>query len=479
MEITSQLLREKFSAGEYKDARKWESFYKFVRLDLINASLEDLFPYTGRDDLIPPPLRGRPYREVVLLNILEAISKNIAWHEEWVSFWRDHFSIYRSGNEGAFLPHWEKNVIRQHAFGNFRIFLEASASHPCMLFYLNNRSSRSGSANENYARELFELHTLGKSAYLNNLYSQWRTVPGALQGKPQGYIDQDVYEAARAFTGWTVEDGTGIGGGQNLPKTGRFHYVEAWHDNYQKRVLATEFEPYSGPMKDGRKVLDLCAYHPATAKHLMAKSVKRMVSDEPSKELIESTTKVFIQNQKSPEQLMVVAKYLAQRTQAIPKQKRKKVRRPIPLLAAFVRATNLPLDLSEGKIFSPLETAGPPLYGWVSPEGPPDGMEWYLSSAYLKGRFNLLQGLAENWWGTGEFDPFVNLSAKPSYQEFFAYWTSALFTDNRPDLSTALMDSQGLIPNDHISDPRVARKLIGYLACSPSFQTEAFEPILF
>jgi uncharacterized protein (DUF1800 family) len=254
--------------------------------------------------------------------------------------------------------------------------------------------------------------------------------------------------------------------------------VEAWHDNYQKRVLATEFEPYSGPMKDAQKVLDLCAYHPATAKHLMAKLVKRMVSDEPSKELIESVTKVFIQNQKTPQQLLIVAKYLAQRVQTIPKYKRQKVRRPIPLLAAFIKATNLPLDLSEGKIFSPLEASGPSLYGWVSPEGPPDGIEWYLSSAYLNGRFNLLQGLAENWWGTGEFDPFVNLSAKPSYQEFFTHWTTALFTENRLDLSTALIESQGLIANDHISDPRVARKLIGYLACSPSFQTEAFEPIL-
>jgi uncharacterized protein (DUF1800 family) len=76
-----------------------------------------------------------------------------------------------------------------------------------MQIYLNNRSSRAGNANENYGRELFELHTLGRDHYYNAVYDKWRKVPGSQSGKPIGYIDQDVYEAARAFTGWTIEDG--------------------------------------------------------------------------------------------------------------------------------------------------------------------------------------------------------------------------------------------------------------------------------
>jgi hypothetical protein len=121
------------------------------------------------------------------------------------------------------------------------------AKSAAMQIYLNNRSSRGGAANENYARELFELHTLGRPAYLNALYNRWRDVPGALDRRPQGYIDQDVYQAARAFTGWSIEDGAGIGAGRRLPMTGKFIYVENWHDNYQKRVLATEFDPTSHP----------------------------------------------------------------------------------------------------------------------------------------------------------------------------------------------------------------------------------------
>ena len=120
-----------------------------------------------------------------------------------------------------------------------------------------------------------------RQAYLNALYNKWRHVPGALQGPPEGYIDQDVYEAARAFTGWTIEDGAGIGGRPQLPKTGKFIYVETCHDSYQKRVLATEFEPYQPPLADGRKVLDLVAEHPATARYVVRKLCTRLVSDAP------------------------------------------------------------------------------------------------------------------------------------------------------------------------------------------------------
>ena len=408
------------------------------------------------------------------LNTIE--SKNL-WEQEWIGFWRDHFSVYGyEQNVGAFLPHWENQVIRKHAFGNFRQFLEATATHPCMLYYLNNKSSRAGSANENYARELFELHTLGRQAYLNNLYAQWRDVPGAQQGRPNGYIDQDVYEAARAFTGWTVEDGSGIGGGQNLPKTGQFIYLESWHDNYQKRVLATEFDPYSGPMKDGKKVLDLCAFHPATTQNLMRKLIKRMVSDEPSEQMIQSAQVVFIEHRNSPNQLGLLSKHVAKLAATMPKEGRQKIKRPMRLAASFIQAVNLPFDVSEGKIMSQIESAGPALYGWVSPDGPPDGLQWYLSAAYLRQRFNLIQGLSENWWGTGEWDPFAGVPSAPTYVQLLSRWETPLFGEKRPDLSQALLRSQGITSSDRIGDVKIARRMVGYLACSPSFQTEAIEP---
>jgi uncharacterized protein (DUF1800 family) len=477
IDINQVHLRERYPAGKFRDGKDYPAVDELRSLSLLNASIPTLFQYTGKDDFIPPPERSRPRKEIQAAILLRAIQNKSYWEEEWIGFWRDHFSVYGyEQNVGAFLPHWENEVIRKYAFGNFRQFLEATATHPCMLYYLNNKSSRAGSANENYARELFELHTLGRNAYLNNLYAQWREVPGAPQGKPQGYIDQDVYEAARAFTGWTVEDGTGIGGGQNLPKTGEFVYLESWHDNYQKRVLATEFDPYSGPMKDGKRVLDLCAYHPATANHLMRKLIKRMINDEPSEKMIQSAQAVFVEHRNSPNQLSLLSKHVAKLASSVPKGLRQKVRKPMRLAAVFINAVNLPFDIAEGKIMPQVESAGPALYGWVSPEGPPDGLQWNLSAAYLKQRVTLIQGLSENWWGTGEWNPLSNLPASPTYSQLLSRWELPLYGEPRPELSSALIRSQGLTGFERIGDIKTARKMVGYLACSPSFQTEAIEP---
>lgn len=478
-DFSGQLLRLRYPSGQARDGRHWQAVDELRPMRLLHADLPELFAYTPKDELMPVPERARPRQEIQAEILLKTVATDKPWQQAWIGFWRDHFSVNGyDNNVGAFLPHWEHHVIERHAFGNFRVFLEATATHPCMLYYLNNRSSKAGSANENYARELFELHTMGRDAYLNHLYAQWRDVPGAQRKQPKGYIDQDVYEAARCFTGWTVEDGSHLGAGQNLPKTGRFIYLESWHDNYQKRILANEFEPYSGAMQDGRSTLDLCAFHPATARHLMSKLVKRMVNDDPPESIIASCIKVFNENQKSSDQLMRVSDHLSKEAQKLPATLRQKVKSPERLVASFSRAVNIPFTLGEGKVMPTLESAGPPTYGWVSPEGPPDSIDWLLSAGYLRQRFSLIQGLAENWWGTGEWDPFQGLPANRSYAQVIARWDRALFGITRPDLANALLVSQGLNSESVIKQAKEARRLIGLLACAPSFQTEAIAPDL-
>jgi uncharacterized protein (DUF1800 family) len=470
-------LRLRYDAGKYSDGREYLGVDEYRPLSLLDADLPALFPYTGNGDQIPLPERSRPLMEVQMANLLQMVATRDPWKEEWVSFWRDHFSIYGyDGTVRAFVPHWERTVIREHCWGNFSEMLKASAKHPCMLYYLNNQSSRAGSANENYARELFELHTLGRAAYLNSLYAEWKKVPGALQGKPDGYVDEDVYEAARAFTGWTVENGAGIGGGQSLPKTGRFTYVDAWHDNYQKRIMAKEFSSYAGPMQDGHRALDLCASHPATAHHLATKIVRRLVSDKPPPALIKSTTQVFRDNQRSPQQLILVYEHLVREAQKIPLTARQKVRSPRRLVAAFAQAVSLEPSLVEGRILGPINNAASSLYGWRSPDGPPDAMNAHLSSAYLRGRLQLIQGLAENWWATGDWNPFDGLPTKRTYTQLLERWETPLFGIPRPELRETLLASQNTKPNDAVTDVKLACRLVGLLACSPSFQTESMLP---
>jgi uncharacterized protein (DUF1800 family) len=474
--IADTILPLLHKAGSFRDGRAYRRADMRAPLALVNADLPTLFAYTAKADQLPRPARNRPRLETQAAILLQSVRTATPWDEAWIAFWRDHFSVYGyDQNVGAFLPHWEREVIRAHAFGNFSDMLNASAMHPCMLYYLNNRSSRAGGANENYARELFELHTLGREAYLNNLYARWREVPGATQGKPDGYIDQDVYEAARAFTGWTLEDGTSLGGGQSLPETGEFVYVESWHDNDQKRVLGIEFDPYAGPMKDGRRVLAMCAAHPATAVFLMRKLVKRMISDNPPEALVQGATRLFTAHRESPDQLRRIYKYLATESQRIAPEQRQKVRSPVRLVAAFTQAVGVPLTLSSG-LMGAIDAAGPPVYGWPSPEGPPDTAAALLSSGYLRERWRLTQGLAENWWGSGEFDPFAGTSGDRSAGSVLARWEPALFGKPRTDLRVALLRSQGLSESAPLPDARSARRLVGWLACAPSFQTQVMLP---
>ena len=475
--IAQAVLPQRYKAGAFRDGRPFPGVDTQAPLSLINADLPTLFPYTGKGEQIPQPARSRPRQEIQAAILLQSMRTSAPWDEEWIAFWRDHFSLYGyEQNVGAFLPHWEREVIRAHAFGNFSEMLNASATHPSMLYYLNNRSSRAGSANENYARELFELHTLGRDAYLNDLYARWRDVPGATRGKPDGYIDQDVYEAARAFTGWTVEDGANLGAGQALPETGKFAYIESWHDNYQKRVLGVEFDPYAGPMKDGRQVLALCAAHPATASFLMRKLVRRLVSDTPPEPLVQGATRLFTAQREAPDQLRRIYRYLATESQRIAPDQRQKVRTPTRLVVAFAQAVGLRFTLGKGGLMGAIDAAGPPPYGWPSPEGPPDTATWLLSSGYLRQRWRLIQGLAENWWGTGEFDPFAGTDGNRAAGPMLARWEPALFGTPRPDLRSALLQSQGLTESAPIQEARRARRLVGWLACAPSVQTQVVLP---
>jgi len=316
-------------------------------------------------------------------------------------FWHYHFNVDALGSEaiGVALPAYDRDVIRRHCFGNFREMLEAAATSTAMQYYLSNRSSRSGAANENYARELFELHTMGRGAYLNDRYDRWRDVPGALKGKPAGYIDQDVYEAARAFTGWTIEDGGAIDAHRKLPQTGQFVYVENWHDGYQKRVLATEFDAFAPALADGRQVLDLVAAHPATARFLCDKLCRRLLGENASAQVREKLAEVWLAHTESHDQIARVLRTLLLSREFMAASGTK-TRRPLALAAAFARALEIDLAYSE-QLGGEIAGAGQNLFGWPTPTGLPDASAPFLTSQAMRHRWSMLLGLAENSWGAG------------------------------------------------------------------------------
>ncbi len=334
----------------------------------------------------------RPAAEVMAANWIRAVYSHWQLQELLVDFWHNHFNVHAFRDEWIAVtwPHTDR-LMRQHALGNFRVFLEAVAQSPAMLIYLDNARSKASPANENFARELFELHTLGRDHYLNDQYQSWRDVPGAVQQQAIGYIDQDIYETARAFTGWTLGAGLEIDYGDRLPATGDFYYLEAWHDPYQKRVLGVEFEANQPPLADGRKVLDLVAFHPGTAQHLCTKLCRRFIADDPPPNLVQKAVKTWLNKREDPHQIRETLRVILQSSELLNHQNLK-LKRPFELIASYLRATEA--DFTPTYDFLEYtEYLGQMLFNWPTPTGYPDTSDYWLSTHGMMARWHSLMDL--------------------------------------------------------------------------------------
>ena len=457
--------------AESKDGY-WPAVDEARPFQWLNASSTDLMTLIEPGKHIPGQEQVRPRQEVMCATLIRSVYSHWQLQEVLADYWHNHFSVNAwEGMASLMLPIYDREVIRPHIFGNFRQLLEAVAKSAAMQSYLNNRSSRAGAPNENYARELFELHTLGSPAYLNTLYNRWRDVPGATKGKPDGYIDQDVYEAARAFTGWTIADGTGLGGGINLPRTGEFAYVDAWHDQYQKRILAMELDPYQRPMSDGLMVLDLTAYHPATAQFICHKLCTRLLSDNPPEKLVKSSTSIWIANQHHPRQISKVIEHIALSLQ-FAQSESTKVKRPMEVMASFIRATGQDFKPTIGLI-NHLNACGQPLFGWTTPNGLPDVNERWLGANALWQRWNLLAGLTDNWWQCGNLDAFELIGVKNIPVEQFTDLCLKRMSGQNIDpinLINQLVKASGIKPGAPLTNPAIAKRILAWIAMLPEFQ---------
>lgn len=340
----------------------------------------------------------RPRDEVRVATWLRATYGQWQLREVMADFWHNHFSVNTDVDDDrvrVMLPIYDRDVIRKHALGNFREFLGSVARSACMLVYLNGHTSKASPANENFARELFELHTLGRMHYLNDKYHRWRDVPGATDGKPIGYIDQDVYEAARAFTGWTLGDGRDDWRGGKFPRTGEFYYHAAWHDPYQKRVLGKELDANAPPMKDGEQVLDVVARHPGTAVFLATKLCQRLVADNPPASLVARAAEAWRKHVDAPDQIARVLRVILT-SDEFKRTWGQKVKRPFEATVAWFRAVEADVTPNQALVWM-TQNMGQALFNWPMPTGYPDTTEHWASTAGLMGRYNL--PLAVMWDG--------------------------------------------------------------------------------
>jgi uncharacterized protein (DUF1800 family) len=382
------------------DDSEFESRYSAAGFETLHKSLEELYadhiasnPYDSNNDDYWE-WYSKPAYELVDATLLRAVYSRKQLSELLADFWHNHFNIYFWQDEGVpLLVSYNRDALRGNMFGNFRQLLEAVATHPSMLYYLNQNNSSDAGPNENFARELFELHTLGAENYLG--VQDPNSVAKDANGISIGYVDNDVYEAARAFSGWRIDDDLGDWE-DDIEKTGRFIYYPPWHDRFNKLILGRYFPADQEDMKDGRDVLDMLARHPGTARYIARKLCRRFISDTPPDSVIQAVAAAFMENLDAPDQLkrMYETLFLSPEFSQTYGQK---IKRPFESIVSMMRILNSDFTAVPGGIPWLLGLMGQALFERRSPDGYPDTKEVWANSMSILYRWNFAVGLGENW----------------------------------------------------------------------------------
>jgi uncharacterized protein (DUF1800 family) len=403
--LTAAKLHIAYEAGEQESGATYPAIDEMRGLSRLAQDPAELLDLLNFELPFDYSERLRPADEVVAAALIRAVHTQAQLREVMTQFWHDHFNVnaYKSEATAVFFPVYDA-TLRNLAFGNFRAMLEAVATSPSMLIYLNNDESRASPANENYARELLELHTLGATHYYNDLYDDWAAVPGAKDGLAEGYIDQDVYEVARAFTGWSVGDGRYVNDGMNTPRDGHFAYVESWHDPYQKRILGVEFSAHTGPMEDGQRVLDILARHPGTAQFVSAKIMRRLGIEDPAADYADRIAAIFLAQADAPDQIAQVIRAIVT-DEAFLATPPDKLRRPFEVLTALYRNSGAQIASPQLTYTEFLRAAGWTQHAVRPPTGHSDSSVTWANTRTINGTVTLALAAHEEWFEAA--DPAV------------------------------------------------------------------------
>jgi uncharacterized protein (DUF1800 family) len=384
--------------------------------------------------------------QIAANRVLRAVYSQRQLQEVMVDFWQNHFNVF-SGKAAVrwYIPSYERDVLRKNALGNFRDLVAGTAQHPAMLFFLDNFESRAPGAqpagalerqlqngkldprmrermkqrqgltdaqldervarareagerqrnrglNENYARELMELHTLG--------------VDG-------GYTQKDIVEVARAFTGWTIADPRGyrraaaasirgtedrrLARVQRMPgvpddiESGEFFFNQGWHDRSPKTVLGQKID--EGGVKDALKVIDILVKHPSTAKFIARKLAVKFVSDKPSDALVGRVAAAF--SKSSGDIKTTLRALFTDKEFFAPENYRAKIKTPFELAVSSIRT--LGAETNGGPpMLAMLNKLGEVPYGYQAPTGYPDTAEDWVNTGALLERLNFAVAVASN-----------------------------------------------------------------------------------
>jgi uncharacterized protein (DUF1800 family) len=456
--------------------------------------------------------QANQYRSVAAITQLEqaklvrAVDSERQLQEVLVDFWGNHFNIdMKKGPDRILKVVDDRDVIRPHIWGSFRDLLEASAKSPAMLFYLDNATNtvahtvtereqmvterirdqmmqngnealappvpvvgqQKGGINENYAREIMELHTLG--------------VDG-------GYTQQDVQEVARCFTGWTFDR-----------KSGEFLFRPRQHDNGSKVVLGHEI-PAGGGMQDGETVLDILCSNPATAHHIAFEMCQRFVSDDPPDALVDRIAGVFTQTggdlREVTEAILTSPEFLS------PANYNNKIKSPLEFAVSAVRASESsiipqqppPLNklaqtqegsaiLGRGQAADRISKRprqslnwhiyelGEPLFACTPPTGYKEVSKFWVSPGALIERLNFALALTQQQVSDIRFNPqnILDGSDLDKPEAVLNQCVAVLLQNNITDTTRKVLE-QTALPTPGDSQTVNPSKLIALIIGSPEFQ---------
>ena len=475
--LSAAKLLIEYEADRDDSSHSWPARKEVIAYQYLDAPAERLLPLIDYDKGgMSYEERIRPAREVQAASLIRAVHADAQLREVMTQFWHDHFNVnsMRDEHTAAYFGLYDR-MMRDHALGNFRQLLGEVTRSPSMLYYLNNEASRASPANENFARELLELHTLGAEHYANDQTTNWSDVPDAKEGLAKFYIDQDVYEAARALTGWSFGDGREVAAGDNAPLSGTFHYIDRWHDPYQKRILGVEFRANAGPMEDGEKLLDMLARHPGTAKFVCTKICRRLLSDEPPTSLVDRAVQVWSENADAPDQIAKVVRAVAlspEFTEAPPQ----KLKRPFEFMASFYRAVGAHVSSPPLDFIWTLSQAGWNQHECRPPTGHADMAEHWANTNLVSGFVNMALNALEDWNGAGKLD--LAAATPPdakSVADGIRFWAARLHGSAPEDDAVVLIaaqlagDAGTALPDDPGERLHLLRGVVAAAALSPQF----------
>jgi len=373
---------QRVSALAAMRAEDANAFFKSLRPQQRASLVKDLSPDLKEVILDLEGPQRLVNQEIIAQRLTRDIYAKAQLQEVMTDFWMNHFSIFLHKNDEMpyYLISYERDVIRPRALGNFEDLLHATAHSPAMLLYLDNASSigpdslaaeraqfrpndkkRREGLNENYARELMELHTVGVNG---------------------GYTQADVTQVARILTGWTVD---------RPQRGGGFQFDPRRHEPGSKTVMGKKFKDHGE--QEGRELLHMLATRPATAQFISRKLAVRFVSDDPPQALVDRMARTFLNTDGDIKAVLTTLFHSPEFWDA--GAFRSKVKTPIEFVVSAARSSNAEIDNMQ-PVANALREMGMPLYGCVTPNGYSWMSDTWVSTNALVNRMNFALSFAAN-----------------------------------------------------------------------------------